>query len=388
MRLIGILEDEKKGLTFSSFLHQKGIIHQLEMEPNHDWGSDDYGTSQCKIWIENEDQVDLAIAWLNEFKLNPQDPLFHFVQSPPPLPSSDPLEEEVTPSTKKRVEKWENMPMGSMTRFFLILCSMLFVATQLFKSSLDVTPDATTISFISSPVEQALLYDYPHFYELINQFIHIYGFEGLNNPSHLSPEGEKFIQKIHQTPFWQGIYESISKVGFINTLEGNFKAPLFEKIREGEIWRFFTPALLHGDIFHIFFNMLWLMVLGKQIEQRVKASRYVLFIVLIGIFSNTAQYLMSGSNFVGFSGILCGMLTFIWVRQNQTPWEGYQLDRLTFSFMMFFILGMALLQVLSFVLELFFQIDIAPNIANTAHLSGAFIGLLFGRLEFFSWRHS
>ena len=46
----------------------------------------------------------------------------------------------------------------------------------------------------------------------------------------------------------------------------------------------FFPILLHADIFHLFFNMLWLIVLGKQIEQRLKTGRYVLFILLIAMY--------------------------------------------------------------------------------------------------------
>lgn len=391
MRIIGILEDEKKGLTFSSFLHQKEIAHQLEMEPNYDWGSADYGSSQCKIWIHDEDQVEQAIQWLTHFKENPSDPIFHFVQpisssSFSPSPISNP---EIEPSSTRKTHGWETATMGWITRSFLILCSILFATTQLIKPSVPIPANTSVVSLVSSPIDQTLLYDYPLFYELINRFIDMYGYEGLKDPTNLTLEAQILLQKIHHTPFWKGFYEEIFvKNRAENALKGDLAPPLFEKIREGQIWRLFSPALLHGDIFHLFFNMLWLMVLGKQLELRLKASRYLLFILITGIFSNTSQYLMSGSNFVGFSGILCAMLTFIWIRQNQTPWEGYQLDRLSFSFMMFFIIGMALLQLVSLFLEKFFQIEIAPNIANTAHLSGALIGIILGRLDFFSWSHS
>ena len=101
--------------------------------------------------------------------------------------------------------------------------------------------------------------------------------------------------------------------------------PCSKKSRREKYWRLFTPCLLHNDIFHIFFNMIWLVVLGKQMEMRLSLFRYALFILIAAVVTNTAQYLMSGSNFIGFSGVLCAMLTFIWMRQKKTAWEGYQL---------------------------------------------------------------
>ena len=43
--------------------------------------------------------------------------------------------------------------------------------------------------------------------------------------------------------------------------------PLFEKIRQGELWRLFTPCILHRDFLHILFNMIWVWILVKQIEE-------------------------------------------------------------------------------------------------------------------------
>lgn len=134
--------------------------------------------------------------------------------------------------------------------------------------------------------------------------------------------------------------------------------------------------------------MLWLIVLGKQLEQRIKPWRYILFILFIAIISNTAQYLMSGPNFIGFSGVLCGMLAFIWVRQKTAAWEGYQIDRMTLIFMLIFILSMTGIQLLSFLLEKSLDWAISPNIANMAHLTGGLTGYILGRLNFFSWRHA
>lgn len=393
MRVIGTLNDEKKGLIFSSFLQQKNIANQIEIHPNTDWGSPDYGTSECKIWILEEDQVEEAVKWLRFYQSNPFDPLFNpekplspYSAVPPPPPAADNAAPSAAPGSQKETMHWEKQPLGWLTRFFIAICCLLLLLKEVVPLPFNVPQEASGLSLFASPVDNKLLYDYPQFFELLNRFIGIYGFEAVKDQAQLPNEGAKLLEKIEHTPLWKGLYSLIADGDFSLFMQGQLQIPLFEKIREGEVWRVFTPVLVHGDLFHLFFNMLWLLVLGKQMEQRITPGRYLLFILAVGILSNTAQYLMSGPNFVGFSGILCGMLAFIWVRQRDAPWEGYQIDRLTFLFMLIFIGGMGLLQFISFIMEVAFKINLPLNIANTAHIAGGIIGYFLGKLYYFSWR--
>jgi GlpG protein len=239
---------------------------------------------------------------------------------------------------------------------------------------------------LASPIQKEMMYDYPLKYELADQLIKSYGLQALKDPENLPPQGQQLIQKYLQTPHWTGIYEKI--VNHFQNPESawNFDAPMFEKIRQGEMWRLFTPCLLHAGIFHLFFNMAWLVILGKQMEQRMGKMRYLLFIVIGGVIPNTAQYLMSGPDFLGFSGVLCAMIAYIWVRQKKAAWEGYQLQAGTISFITFFILLMLGIQLVSFIFEIRNSSAFAIGIANTAHLVGAAVGYLLGRLSFFSWQ--
>ena len=98
----------------------------------------------------------------------------------------------------------------------------------------------------------------------------------------------------------------------------------FEKDKCGDYSRhvYFTVIF-----YTFFFNMAWLWYLGRQIEQRAGSVRMLLMILVVGIIANVAQYLMSGPYFLGFSGVVVGMVGFIWVRQRVAPWEGYPLPR-------------------------------------------------------------
>lgn len=396
MRLIGTIEDERNASVFSNFLREKGIPHQMEVEKISDWDSHSYGSTKNRVWVQNEEDFEQVLGWHHLFLENPDNPLFDVPRNLSPdwlkLDSSSShsthTHHQALPPPRSTAQSWSKQPMGWMTRALLGICTFLFFLTQLSLPTLQTPDKYSGLALFTSPIDKALLYDYPKFYELVNRFIQTYGFNELEHQEELPTEGFTLLKQINHTPFWPGYYQLLLKGGWNGVKEGLSKYPSFEKISNGEIWRLFTPCLLHGDIFHLVFNMLWLIVLGKQIEQRLTPLRYGIFIVVIGVISNTAQYLMSGPNFIGFSGVLMGMLAFIWVRQKSAAWEGYQIDRLTFIFMLVYILSMAAIQFISFFLEKSFEWALSPNIANMAHLTGGMVGYLLGRLNFFSWRHA
>jgi hypothetical protein len=47
------------------------------------------------------------------------------------------------------------------------------------------------------------------------------------------------------------------------------KMPIFQKIKEGQVYRIITPVFLHGSLLHILFNMIWLFLLMKLIEMKL-----------------------------------------------------------------------------------------------------------------------
>jgi GlpG protein len=384
MRLIGTIENERDALIFSGFLQQKGVQHQIEIQTDKDWGSPSYGSHQCRVWIYEEDQVEEVNKWFHLFKENPRNPIFY--PQPTELTPEGPF--STAPPLPPAPTSWEKEPMGWMTRTLVAVCCALLLLSYFFNPFTQIPERYSGLILFTSPIERTLLFDYPKFYQLIERFLRVYGYEELEHPKDLSIEGQHLLQQINQTPYWPGFYHLLIKKGWQGLKKGFTQYPTFEKIRQGQLWRLFTPCLLHANLFHLFFNMIWLIVLGKQMEQRLRPLRYAIFILIVGVVSNIAQYLMSGPNFIGFSGILTGMLAFIWVRQKVAAWEGYQIDRLTLVFMLIFIIGMALIQLISFILEKSMNLAFSPNIANMAHLTGGVMGFLLAKLNFFSWRHA
>lgn len=392
MRIICTLNDKSKAQLLSNFLKAEGIDNQLEINTNNDWGSPHYSDTTCRIWVYDEDQVEDALKWVDAFQKDPTNPSFKKVKVEPtivPLIFDGIDEPQIQQQIYTKQPKVKALEFkATITTYLLLICCILFFIDTTTSPHVTALPTyLPALPILASPLKKETLYDYPQTYEIVDKLVKLYGIDKLLTPETLPEEAKYLIQQYQSTPYWQGFYNLLSHNQTLSQVPEQTKdVPMFEKIKQGEVWRLFTPCLMHNDILHILFNMLWLMVLGRQLEQRLKPRRYLLFILLVGIISNTAQYLMTSFNFLGFSGVLFGMLTFIWMRQRIAPWEGYPLEKSTINFMMLFLLALVLIQITSLYLETYHQLSISPAIANTAHLTGAAMGLLLGRLPFFAWK--
>jgi GlpG protein len=139
------------------------------------------------------------------------------------------------------------------------------------------------------------------------------------------------------------------------------------EVRHGEVWRLFTPMFLHFNIAHIFFNMLWLRDLGSMIEAR-KNSRFLLLLTLVlAGTSNVGQYLYKGPDFGGMSGVVYGLLGYIWMQGRFNPASKLSLSPQTVALMIvWFFVCLA---------------GLVGPIANTAHGVGLAVGIAWGFLD-------
>jgi GlpG protein len=145
----------------------------------------------------------------------------------------------------------------------------------------------------------------------------------------------------------------------------NYRSGLRE-VMTGEVWRLFTPALLHGGPVHLFFNMWCLFFLGSMIEGR-QSSRFLLALVLLtGILSNLTQWYFEGPNFVGMSGVIYGLLGYIWLRGKFDPSSGLFLQPQTLIIMIVWFFAC--------------WFGAIPNVANYAHTGGLVTGMAWGLL--------
>jgi len=217
----------------------------------------------------------------------------------------------------------------------------------------------------ASSLEKKLYYDWPSLYQKIDALTDRYGANIWEHPDDISPA---YWNEITKTPIWLGF--------FPQWLGANLPpAPWFEKISQGEVWRTFTPALLHVDLFHLVFNLFWLIALGRIVEERVGIFKYLLLSLVIGIVSNTAQYLMTGLHFYGYSGVISGLFGYTYVdKKKGTP---YPFPDSLFPLTFVFIFGMAAIDTLLALSP----VKTSFGIANTAHITGLLTGIVLGYLQ-------
>ncbi len=354
MRLVGTVKSEKDATAVVTSLQNEGVAAGFDcME------------GEIQIWVESEDDLEKAIEHVDAFKKTPTDKRFIKAKAKPSIAQPD----------QPRVVRFNPI----LTKIIMGVCVFFFFWSWFEEAKVMKKNTAVFTIFELTPIAQTMLYDYPETFEIMREFIDKYPIAKKEDLQNLPPDGKALFKKAEQTPYWKGIYN-----WFLIGQES--KAPMFEKIKQGQYWRLISPVFLHGNILHILFNMLWLWLLGKMCEMRMRPSRYLLLMLIVGIISNTCQYLMSGPFFLGYSGVITGLAGYIWVRQKKAPWEGYPLPKSTLLFLLIFIFGMAALGVLDFVLQKNGVKFIPMRLANTAHIAGFITGSLLAFVPYFHKR--
>jgi GlpG protein len=167
-----------------------------------------------------------------------------------------------------------------------------------------------------------------------------------------------------------GYEEQVLRELYMTPIEfdGNYYKwlPGLQEISQGELWRLFTPVIVHGGWVHLLLNMICLLDLGSMIEGRQSTGRLGLLVVVIAVASNLGQYWMYNANFCGMSGVVYGLLGYVWMKGKFDPASGLVLHPHTVVMMLIWFVVCA--------------VGIIPNVANGTHAVGLAFGVLWGVL--------
>lgn len=148
--------------------------------------------------------------------------------------------------------------------------------------------------------------------------------------------------------------------------------PFTESLHQGQIWRFITPAFLHGGFLHFLFNSLWMWDLGRRLEFLLGKRGYILFFIFTAAFSNFSQYLWEhDSSFGGMSGVVYALVGFIMVSHRLAPNRLTAVSPGIIGFMLIWLV-LCMTGTVGFF--------IGNGVANAAHLGGLLAGCLFALL--------
>jgi GlpG protein len=306
MRQIGTLQTQAQADRFTAFLVTQGI--SAVAEPESSW---------LAIWVREEDQVPQARDALEEFRRNPDAPRYQGVFRE----ANAVLQEE---ARRRELARKNVVTMGArggqpglraapLTAVVIALCVILFVL-----SGFGRRPD-------SVPLRALLFCDVRHTQE-----------------------------------------ENWDETRLADRLVD---------IRQGQWWRLVTPIFLHADWLHLLFNMIMFHIFARMIEMRKGAGVLGLMILLIALASNAAQglapstwgTLSGGPAFLGISGVVYGLMGYLWMKTVYDPGSGLYVSPGT----VVFLLGWMTLGFTGV-----FQ-DTLP-MANLAHACGLLAGMALG----------
>ena len=136
-------------------------------------------------------------------------------------------------------------------------------------------------------------------------------------------------------------------------------------IRQGQLWRLLTPALVHGSITHIGFNMYALLSFGTGLERHFGHKRFLALYVLGAFTGNVMSFLFVSNNSLGASTAIFGLLGAegVFLYQNRKLFAGQ------FKSAISNIIFIAVINL--------FVIGSLPNIDNWGHIGGLLGGTMF-----------
>lgn len=185
-------------------------------------------------------------------------------------------------------------------------------------------------------------------------------------------EGQSIRQVLTETgPVTRWIFVACALV-FIVTGQGtvrSVRAPLMffpDVLAMGDwqqAWRWITPVLVHFGVWHFVFNLLSWWVFAGLVERMQSSLRLLALFLVCAVASNWTEFLWSRDNFGGLSGVVYGLVGYLWFYGRFRPESRLQLPPAMVGFML---------------VALAAGFTNFMPIANMAHLGGLLTGCLLG----------
>ncbi len=133
-------------------------------------------------------------------------------------------------------------------------------------------------------------------------------------------------------------------------------------------YHIFTPIFMHFSLMHIGFNLVMWCYISSQIEKNLGIGTIIALLLITAVIPNYSQYISTGANFGGISGVINGLIGFCWIVKRLGN-QYYQ--------NIFFPEGLFTVCV---IVDLLGLLDILPGFstANIVHIVGLACGIIFG----------
>jgi len=140
------------------------------------------------------------------------------------------------------------------------------------------------------------------------------------------------------------------------------------QVWSGQLWRYFTTTFLHGNFFHLAFNLYWLWIFGRDLEAWLGHVRYAGLIVLLAVGGSAGELLLSAQTGIGLSGVGYGLFGILFSLRHDKEFAALLMSSQTVQLFVFWF----------FLCIVLTYTNIMP-VANAAHGVGAVAGWLVGQ---------
>lgn len=319
MRRIGFIEHLQDSTRFCDYLISQRIHAKAERDG-------DEANHRYSIWVNEEQKVTEAKALLDQFHANPSDTRFDASKEAEAVRKAEADENARRLKNIAKVSHRSGGPVGGAA------------------GGMGAGRVPVTIAAIALCVVAGLLTGF----------------------GSTSMRKSQMRRQAPSTEF--RIYDTLTFMSLQDRIQDEDS---FAAIRRGEVWRVFTPAILHAGMGHLAMNMMGLFFLGSVIERLHGGGWLLLMLVSIAVFANLVQVFWpeannGGANAVGASGATYGLFGFFMIRPHFQPMYPVTLPP------MFLLMGVGFL-VLGVLM-------VIPTMANGAHVGGLAGGMIFAAL--------
>ncbi len=359
MRRIASFDDESSARRFADYLYTLSIETRLDgpeavgTEPVGTELAEQHPAPEWDLWIRDESRVDQARAEYADFVADPTASRFDVVGEAARLRDERIARE--TDRLAKRNQRSQNQPREN--------------SASTGDSMRSARADATA-PLGSQPGDRIRQKSIPITIAIIAISVIVSVTTNFGSPRGSAKPGTVTLE--------QKIYRGWS---FVDRTEyADADGDPFASIRRGEVWRLVTPLFLHGDEFHLAFNMLWIFFLGSTIERLHGSVFFTALVLLTQVGGMMLQVSLPpvdwlpaslhGSPFaIGASGAVYGLFGFLWIRPIVDADYPIHMDPTNVVLM----LGWLVVCITPLI----------PNVANGAHIGGLVAGVIAAAASYF-----
>ncbi|MCC9644916.1 rhomboid family intramembrane serine protease [Rhodopirellula sp. JC740] len=320
MRRIGGFTDPKLADQFNDYLQTQQIASKVD----HDGESHD-------IWIRDEKDVDHARTALQEFTQSPNSAKF------------DVSAEAARLRKEQEAEKKRKLSMQRKSQQSLRGSSGSFGGRATMSGPIPVVIGMIIVCGLAS---YATSFGNPR--------------PNRNLPDRLT------LEAIESGDFLSFEQKLFSAFCFADPIQYQKTDDPWVSIKKGELWRFITPAFLHGSPMHLVFNMMALFTLGSVVERLHGSWFLALLLIVCQIVGTLVQVLLpdwlESPMAIGASGAVFGVFGYIWIRPKFQPSYPVGIPPFNVYLMLGFMFAC--------------MTPLIQGIANGAHVGGLVIGMV------------